>query len=274
MRKSIVYLVGIFLGLSLTSDKTNTLVHNPDLQNTICDRFSPPQGYQRISVNSNSFGEYLRNLPLKAEGSLVHYYNGTSKQNNGVYAAVVDLKIGDNNLHQCADAVIRLRAEYLWSHQRYDEIKFNLTNGFTMDYSHWMNGYRLKVKGNKTWWEKTADYSDNYSSFWDYLEVVFTYAGTASLEKELKPISTKNIQIGDVFIIGGFPGHCVIVVDICTDSQNQKAIMLAQSYMPAQETQILYNPKNETVWYMESDYVDDLVTPEYYFSENSLRRFK
>ena len=44
--------------------------------------------------------------------------------------------------------------------------------------------------------------------------MVFAYAGTASLAKELNPTAVQEMKIGDVFIVGGSPGHCVIVVDM------------------------------------------------------------
>ena len=49
--------------------------------------------------------------------------------------------------------------------------------------------------------------------------------------------------------------------------------MLAQSYMPAQENQILVNQATGGVWYSldEMSYVD---TPEFVFENSQLRRFK
>ena len=50
--------------------------------------------------------------------------------------------------------------------------------------------------------------------------------------------------------------------------------MLAQSYMPAQQTQILINPNNKElgVWYSLKG-KDELITPEWNFSVNQLRSF-
>ena len=105
--------------------------------------------------------------------------------------------------------------------------------------------------------------------------MVFNYAGTASLSKEMNPISISNIQIGDVFIKGGFPGHAVIVVDMATNG-NKKIFLLAQSYMPAQDLQILINPsissKNKVFWY-SADNLSLLETPEWTFKSSELKRF-
>lgn len=91
---------------------------------------------------------------------------------------VVDMEIGKKNLQQCADACIRLWAEYLWKHGRYAEIQFLLTNGFNMEYTKWREGCRLKVEGNQTQWVKSAAPATDYATFRAYLERVFTFAET------------------------------------------------------------------------------------------------
>lgn len=237
-------------------------------------RFQPPAGYQRPVADTGSFGFYLRHLPLRPPGSKVRLFDGREKPNDGVYAAVVDLPIGDKDLHQCADAVIRLRAEYLWQNAQFDRIHFNLTNGFRMDYRRWRQGERLKVSGNKTDWVPGARPSDSRATFWAYLETVFSYAGTLSLAKELKPVAVSDIRVGDVFILGGSPGHAVLVVDLALDTTGKKIMLLAQSYMPAQEIQILQNPSDPSLspWY-PADFCEVLVTPEWNFGKEQLKRF-
>ncbi len=51
-------------------------------------------------------------------------------------------------------------------------------------------------------------------------------------------------------------------------------MLLAQSYMPAQELQILKNPNNTSLspWY-NIDFGTTLETPEWTFSSSQLRRF-
>jgi hypothetical protein len=242
---------------------------------TIQQRFQPPLGFVRVEELKTSFGYFLRNLPLKPVGSSVLYFDGATKPNRNVYEAVVNLPIGNQDLHQCADAMMRLRADYFYSQKQYDKIHFNFTNGFRVDFSKWVAGYRIAIKGNKTSWVKTAKPSDSYETYWKYLETVFMYAGTASLEKELTAIKVLNIKIGDVFIKGGFPGHAIIVVDMAINPKNnQKVMLLAQSYMPAQELQILKNPNTNSLnpWYA-TDFGTILKTPEWTFSSSQLKRF-
>ena len=118
---------------------------------TLQERINPPANFKRIQAAPNSFANYLRNLPLKPDGVEVTFYNGGKKYNTKVYCAVVDMAIGEKNLHQCADAVMRLKAEHLWKTGQYDKIHFNFTNGFRVDYSEWMKGRRMEVEGNKTY---------------------------------------------------------------------------------------------------------------------------
>ncbi|AOT72142.1 DUF4846 domain-containing protein [Geosporobacter ferrireducens] len=241
----------------------------------IQERFVPPGSYKRTVIPDDSFESYLRELPLKPHGSFVHYYDGTIKRRSNVYDAVVDMDIGERDLQQCADAIMRLRAEYLYGQGRYDEILFHLTNGFPVDYQKWRNGYRIALDGNRTYWVKKTNASDSYQDFRKYLNLVFAYAGTLSLSKELEPITLSEMQIGDVFIQGGSPGHAVIVVDMAEHNETGRRIfLLAQSYMPAQEIQILKNPMDEEIspWYT-ADFEGPLQTPEWTFYSRDLKRF-
>ena len=82
---------------------------------TIGTRYSTPEGFTRVEVDKGSFEEFLRNQKLKPYGEKALYYNGREKPSKGVYDSVIDVDIGDRNLHQCADAIMLLRGEYLYS---------------------------------------------------------------------------------------------------------------------------------------------------------------
>jgi hypothetical protein len=256
-------------------DNFLTNVQNILEGDSIINRFAVPQGFERMHYTENGFESYLGNLPLKPEGSPVLAFNGSVLEKNRVYAAVVDLPIGNKDLHQCADAVMRLRAEYLWRQGRFDEIHFHFTNGFDVPYSKWMQGYRVVIEGNKTYWTtEPKSLSNTYQDFWRYMETIFMYAGTLSLSKELNPIDIKDIKIGDVFIQEGSPGHAVIVVDMAVNPENQERVfILAQSYMPAQNLQVLLNPRTNDVWY-NTNQMYPLETPEWTFDKGSLKRFQ
>ena len=243
---------------------------------TLQKRIIAPDGYMRVEANTDSYTAYLRNLPLKRHGSKVLTHNGSIKENYDVYDAVVAMPIGKRDLHQCADAVMRLRAEWLWKNKRYDEIHFNFTSGWRCDYSEWMKGKRVKLINGKPTWVTSKQASNTYNDLWSYLELIFTYAGTLSLSKELAKIPLAQMEVGDVFIKGGSPGHCVLIADMAVNTSNgEKLFLLLQSYMPAQEIQLLKNNENKNIspWYSEKQ-AEELMTPEWSFTGNQLMRFK
>ena len=234
----------------------------------------PPPGYVRHEADS--YGTYLRNLLLKRPGSPVMLYNGVEKgYQDGAYA-VIDMEIGSHDLQQCADAVMRLRAEYLWHSKQYDKIHFNFTNGMRVDYIKWAQGYRIRVNGNNTAWYKATAEDYGYQTFRKYMNQIFMYAGTASLSQELVPVRADDLQIGDIFIVGGHPGHAMVIVDMAEDKLGNKAIMVAQSYMPAQDIHIVTNLNDKRIspWYIINKDTKAVSFPEYYFKINQIGRFK
>lgn len=241
---------------------------------TVGTRYLLPKGYKRTLVDKDSFGEFLRGQKLKPHGEKVLYYDGRVKNKKGVYDGVFDVDIGDRDLHQCADAIMLLQGEYLYSIEEYNKIHFNFVSGFKAEYSKWMEGYRIKVDGNNVSYYKPTNPSNDYKTFRKYMDMVFAYSGTLSLNNELESVKIEDMEIGDVFIIGGSPGHAVIVVDMAENEIGEKIFILAQSYMPAQETQILINPNNKDIspWYSLKD-TEQLITPEWSFELDTLKRF-
>lgn len=246
-----------------------------DTGRTILTRFGVPDRFTRVKASPGSFSVYLRSLSLKKAGEPVHLYNGSLKRNQSAHAAVLDIDVGNEDLQQCADAVMRLKAEYLYSTKQYDKIHFNFTNGFRAEYSKWMQGYRIVLKGDHSRWEHLGKASNTYADFKAFMTLVFRYAGTLSLSKELIPVKLEDIKPGDVFIRGGSPGHAVIVMDVAENAKtHEKLFLLAQSYMPAQEIHLLKNPENTNTfpWY-STNFTGDLETPEWTFSRDELKRF-
>jgi len=237
---------------------------------TIRERFRVPQGYQRVEPEKHSFAEFLQQLPLKPQDAKVYYYDGKEKTNT-VYLAVVDYSLGDRDLQQCADSVIRLRAEYLYEQKRFDEIQFHFVSGFNAIFSKWAEGYGISVQGNTVSWVRNSNNNGSYKSFQKYLDIVYAYASTLSLDKELVRKDIAELAIGDVFIKGGSPGHCVIVADMAMREETGETIfLLAQGYMPAQDIQILKGDEDNSPWY-SSNIETNLYTPEYVFGLDQLK---
>lgn len=235
-----------------------------------------PACYERTKGNSHSFAYWLSQLPINKRDPNVHLYNGSLKSNQGAQFAILDIDVGQEDLQQCADAVIRLRAEYLYHTGQYDKIQFKYTSGDLASWYSWRSGKRPIISGNSVSWQQKYGADDSYLNFKNYLRNIFMYCGTLSLSKELfSRASIHGIEAGDVFIKGGSPGHAEIVIDVAVNKKTGKKIfMLAQSYMPAQQIHILKNPNNTDLspWY-EEDFGDILNTPEYRFERNSLMSF-
>ena len=241
---------------------------------TILERFNPPEGYERISYEEDSFAYFLQNLPLKEYGEKVYYFDGREKSRD-VHISVIDIDTGDRDLQQCADAIMRLRGEYLYHMKQYEKIHFDFTNGFKAEYAKWLEGYRISVEGTEVKWFSGADYDNSYETFLKYMDMIFAYAGTLSLSKELDEVgSLEQLKPGDIFIQGGSPGHAVIVVDVAVNADtNDKVFLLAQSYMPAQDMHILQNLTDESLnpWY--SINFNKLITPEWTFDNTDCMKF-
>jgi Domain of unknown function (4846) len=259
----------------LTTNNTYSWQSNYTVKNAIANRIPVPVGYKRVEAKAGSFGDWLRFLPLKSGNPDVLLYNGQAKNYQGGHAAVLDIDVGTTDLQQCADAVMRMRAEYLYSIKDYENLHFNFTSGHTIGFKKWSEGNRTVIKGNSVTWSANAAKDDSYKTFKNYLNTIFNYAGTSSLSKELKSVSLKDIEMGDVFILGGFPGHAVLVIDVCENTTTgEKLFMVQQSYMPAQEIHILknFNNPNQSPWY-SNRFEGDLKTPEWTFHQDQLMRW-
>jgi Domain of unknown function (4846) len=209
-----------------------------------------PPGYTRPAAAAGSFTEWLRKLPLK-KGKTVYLYNGRPKYNQDAQFAVLDVPVGNKDLQQCADAVMRLRAQYLFDQQQYDSIIF------------WDN------EGGK--YAFAPPYTR--AGFDKYLQRVFGMCGSASLEKQLRPAAWQHLQPGNVLIRGGFPGHAVLVMDVAEDSAGKKIFLLAQSYMPAQDIHILLNPADEPGAWYQAGSSQSIRTPEWTFRQDQLKQW-
>lgn len=245
-----------------------------DPAHSIEKRIAPPAGFVRVKAAPGSFAAWLRGLPLKPGTPSVHLFDGRLKRNQDVHAAVIDIDTGKKDLQQCADAVIRLRAEYLFAKGRALDALFRFTSGDEAPFSMWAGGWRPSVRSQKVTWARSGTAGASHEAYRAWLDTVFLYAGTISLDRELAPVNDPGaIEIGDVFIEAGSPGHAVIVVDMASDPKTKnKVFLLAQSYMPAQELHVLKSPDDSSPWY-RADFGDTLKTPEWTFQPKHLKRF-
>ena len=181
-------------------------------------------------------------------------------------------------MQQCADAVIRLRAEYLYQQKRFDDISFHFTNGDAFSWNDYKIGIRPKlISSTQIAFIKNASEDDSYKSFRNYLDVVFMYAGTISLNKESIGISdNKKIKTGDFIVTPGSPGHAAIIVGRAKNKQGEIIFLLAQGYTPAQSIHVITNPYDGEInpWYKLDVSKSPTITARYAFVKTNIRTFK
>ena len=248
-----------------------------DSNSALINHIPLPAGFSRTTVEPDCYADWLRHLPVKDGQKVSYTFDGRPAMSEDVVYAVLDIEVGSSDLQQCADAIIRLHAEYLYTLGKYRDIKYNFTSGDTSRYDSWIKGYRPLVNGNKVSWTKSAMMDSSYQSFRNYLYNVFMYAGTYSLEKEMISVeSYDSIQIGDALILPGFPGHAVMVADIIINEESgERSYLFIQGYTPAQDIHVIKNPSrhNGLPWF-ELKPNNNLRIMHWIFDEYNIRRFR
>lgn len=275
MIKSFISLGLIFL-FTGSVRKNYSWLETYNAANTIEKRINVPEGFKRIETAGGTFAHWLRNLPLKPAGTPVKLWNGTMKYSQELHAGVVDLDFIGGNLQQCIDAVIRLRAEYLLSSGKENEIAFSYSCcEEKIKWEKWKQGWRTKIAGNKFQWVKTHKPDSSLKNFRSYLYSIMNYAGTLSLSRDMKKIDAAKVQIGDAYIHGAAPGsgHGVIILDMAVSSSGKRIMLLGQSYNPAENFNVIKSTGKYSPWF-EVDFGEQLILPEWVFNASHARRFE
>jgi hypothetical protein len=234
-----------------------------------------PERFNYVDDGDSAYSNWLLDLKFK-KSKTVYLYNGKLKSNQDAQYGVLNIDIGKKDLVQCADAAMKLRADYLFEKHLYDQIKFLTTSGNELSFENWLKGMRWKAHDAKLVSYNTNKEASNIKQEYDlFMELVFSYCGTYSLSKQLKAVNdSRSIQAGDVFVYGGFPGHAVTVMAVAKNEENKRIFLLSQGYMPAQDIHILKNYANDdqNPWYKVSD-LYPLYTPQWQFEKGSLKRW-
>ena len=125
-------------------------------EGTVASRLRTPFAHTRYEVEPKSFAAWLRGLPLEPGRGVINMYDGSRARTQRNHVAVVAIDVGGRDLQQCADSIIRLRAEYLRVAGRVDEIAFHFTSGDLARWSDWRDGVRPTVRGNSVSWARSA----------------------------------------------------------------------------------------------------------------------
>jgi len=244
---------------------------------TIRTRFTPPKGYFWVKEEPGSFSEYLVSFPLHPPGFPVRDFKAVPIERQFSHVAILKIDVGDKDLQQCADAWMRLYSEYLWLHNREDEVGFEFTSGQFFSWNDFKKGVRTKEVKDRVRFINTGKSDDSYAAFRAYLNIIFRYSGTISLDRESNPVlQNSQIKTGDFLIKPGSPGHSVIIVGTARNSAGKRLYLLAESFMPAQDIHILRNPSNAGIspWYELDVNAPQTVTAKYIFKPTSIKRFR
>ncbi|MBR0031849.1 MAG: hypothetical protein IJP61_06155 [Treponema sp.] len=232
---------------SQNSETSSALIDESGM--TVETRIKLPEGYERVEVTPGSYEDFYRKLPLKSAGASIYYYDGRKKGGN-YHVAVYDFPTLNEDLLQCADSCMKMRAEYYYARGEYDKIGFNAESGVYLPFRKYMDGYRLTGSGWKSGYEKGS----SRKIFDEYLRIVYSYASTRSMAKEMLPVDINNLRIGDVFVQSGSPGHAVFVTDMAVNKKTGKKIMLiGQGYMPSQDLHIVKSFDSISPWFYVTD---------------------
>lgn len=216
----------------------------------VAARFAPPPGLARVPVAAGSFGAWLRGLPIRPGGPVVDYRGRVIlAADDPRFAAVAALDEGTADLQQCADSILRLHAEWLWSRgQR--AITYRAASGAPMPFERWLAGERPSAEGSSLVWKPLgrAALRDDHAAFRRYLDAVFTWANTGALARDAAKPAAEGLRPGDFFVIAGAPGHAVLVLDVAANDGGERAVLLGQGYMPAQSFHVLRSSP-DAVWF-------------------------
>ena len=200
--------------------------------------FPTPAGFARGPAAEGSFAGWLRRLPLRLDRTTVLLHNGAPIA--APAAAVVLLDLGQGDLQQCADSILRLHAEYLWSGGRTAGLRYHFTSGDPSGWREWVDGEAFRVRGSRVERLEGQLRPANHASFRAWLHNLFLYAGTLSLARDSRAVpASVAIEAGDFFLEPGSPGHAVLVLDVATAGDGRRVGLVGQGYTPAQEMHVL-----------------------------------
>lgn len=233
--------------------------------------------YERIELESESYADYVRSLPLKKYGSPVKSWSGGIIHNADEIHAVIDWA-KPSKVQQCADVAIRLRAEYLRERNQRSKIKFKSLSGDSIEYVKWLAGrYALNSSGRRIVYGKSSTVkSDTDAEFDKYLRFVMTYANSSSLARDLLTVEESELLPGDIYIQpdpsgrGGI-GHVSVVLDISETKEGHRLYLFGYGFIPAQDFHLPLPSKDQGVgkWFSLEGYKDHIAV----FGDGEFHRF-
>lgn len=237
-------------------------------------RYPVPAGYARVEVGERSFAAWLRGLPVRIDRRAVFTYRGS--RTGGDSAGVIALDVGEKDLQQCADTLLRLHGEWLWSIGRSGEIAYHFTSGDLSRFEDWVAGRRWKIDGAKVVQVEVSPVARDRAALRAWFEQLFMYAGTRSLVLDTDAVALDQpITAGDMLLRPGSPGHVVMVLDVAEGRDGERIAVIGQGSMPAQEFHVIPGPIAGAWFRFPAGEDVDVDVPGWgALSRSSLRRFR
>jgi hypothetical protein len=241
------------------------------------ERFLTPPGYKRVKVPPGSFSEWLRSLPMAPDGTPVKSFDGkeTLAADDDFLAGVVAIDIGNADLQQSSDVIIRLHAEYLWSRGEKDKISYLSATKLNMPLSRWEKGQRLLPNGPNVFWVVKGKPAEiDHAEFHRYLDAVFNWANSTSLAPRSTQVENpKDLVAGDFFLQSGEPNHVAVVLDVADKPSGERVALLGQARNPAESIHVV-RPGKATPWFSVRPPVPVLTPHSKALAWSDLRRMK
>jgi hypothetical protein len=240
----------IFLPLTSAIFAASIFSSAENSKNRIIKQIAVPRGYERVLVPKDSFGAWLRRMPLKpADSPALDYKNRIKKSaDDTTVAAVAAMNIYGKNLDQCMDILMRLYAEYLLAQRLDHKIAFPLPDGTMLSWLQWESGFRFYFKGYHFHLRKSAPADTADENFEKYLRAVFEYSGTQAFYHYYQSVTFDSLRIGDFIVKKNPHGHAVMVVDLAQDQSGNKIALFGQGDTPACQFYLL-NYKTDNPWF-------------------------
>jgi hypothetical protein len=173
-----------------------------------------PDGFHRIKNEKDSFGSFLRSLPLRDSAIIKSFTGAPIDASRYKLLCVIDIKLlFKKDIEQCADWAMRLWAEYHRSANKLNTL------------------YLFNYSGSKTYFRTSGK---TYSQF---LEKALIATNSYSLKKGCRAVNEEKLMPGDMFVQNenGGIGHVSMILDACENSKGQRLYLVGFSFMPAQE---------------------------------------
>ncbi|MBD5269834.1 MAG: DUF4846 domain-containing protein [Bacteroides sp.] len=259
------YFTLLYLGLFLTftgisgcgssesrqDTDSDTIILNEDNKSDFSDsqtvrtRYHLPAGFYRTTPSRGSWEEFLQNLPLTGKDAAPFVFNGVQREQQG-YTSVADVDTDSLDLHHSVNAVVRLRAEYLFDSGQYDKIHFTLNNNSRCDFLKWAQEFQASDNEKKAGSnDSSKENGFSHGVFLTYLRFILAHIDQKSFLSDMEEISEENFGIGTVIIDSKPPYACAIVVDYIKAGVDKNglndsdAVLLAQGGILSQDIVIL-----------------------------------